>query len=110
MWFHYRQNNSGGDHVFDEDSGITKHVLIEADTADAANTRAVSIGLYWDGVDCHCCGDRWYIAHGDGMEEPLIYGESVRNYKDYAWMKDGKEIALHYADGQIEWFGVVAEK
>ncbi len=63
-WYHYRQNNSGG-RFFVED-GISVNVYVEADNAAAADYRAQSIGLYFDGVyeglDCECCGDRWYSA------------------------------------------------
>ena len=113
MWFHYRQYNSGGFFIFDEEKGITGHVLIEAENADVANARALSIGLYWDGVDedldCPCCGDRWCPTF-DGTKEPLVYGKPARNYNGYVWMEDGREIVLHHSDGRIEWICVVANK
>lgn len=117
MWFCYTQNNSGGSFIFYKSGGITHHVLIEADDAEAANERALHIGLYWDGADkdvdrdCPCCGDRWHRARDDeATKEPLIYDEDARNYDGYAWMKKGKEIVLHHANGKIEWFGVVTDK
>lgn len=110
MWFHYQQNNSGGRFILDEDKGITHHVFINADNTDEANDHALSIGLYWNGdIDCPCCGDRWYPAW-EGMREPLIYGEPVRNYTGHAWMKTGRETVLHHADGSLEWIGVVTNK
>ena len=59
MWFHFRQNNSGG---YFRKPAI--HIFVEADTAEQANEVAASIeGVYFHGVssgiDCDCCGDRW---------------------------------------------------
>lgn len=65
MFYVFRQNNSGG--VFHLDSEVAKYVYIEADSADAANERAVEVGIYFNGVacetDCGCCGDRWSAVH-----------------------------------------------
>ena len=62
-FFTFCQNNSGG--RLDPDM---PHVLfVEADDAEAANTRALTVGVYFDGCetgdDCNCCGDRWSRAH-----------------------------------------------
>lgn len=116
MFYHFSQNNSGGGFDFDEEAGITHHVIIEADSADHANKRAQTIGIYFDGVykerDCPCCGDRWSDQWSDarGSEEPKIYGtpvadsikESIR--EGILWMDKGKEAVVHYADGRMEWF------
>lgn len=61
--YRFLQNNSGG--WLSDDM---PHVLyVEAETSDAANDRAVAAGVYFDGVDmgmdCECCGDRWYRVH-----------------------------------------------
>lgn len=109
-FFHYSQNNSGGDFVFDKKTGITHHVVIEAVDADSANSRAEQIGLYFngcdDGRDCSCCGDRWSRQwKDDGNPEPTVYGEPVAKVKHFTkWMKPGFETAVHYADGRVEWF------
>jgi hypothetical protein len=108
MFYHYSQNNSGGSFDFNEESGITHHVVIEADSAGAANARAIEIGLYWDGVgddiDCACCGDRWYEASGDGDAEPMVYSRPIGAPEHMmTWMDAGKEICVHYADGRKEW-------
>jgi hypothetical protein len=112
-YFHFSQNNSGGHFCFYEPEGITHHVVIQAKDADDANNRAVGIGLYFDGCengqDCECCGDRWYpvgLWKAEGDPEPMVYGEPVTAFKGPAWGKAGKEIAVHHADGRIEWFGV----
>ena len=61
MLYVYRQNNTRGEFLVNDKVG--KHVIIEADNMESANVKAVSIGIYFDGVmkylDCGCCGDRW---------------------------------------------------
>ena len=49
MFYHYSQNNSGGSFDFDQEEGITHHVVIEAESAYLADRRAESIGLYFGG-------------------------------------------------------------
>jgi hypothetical protein len=110
-FFHFPQNNSGGSFDFDEGKGITKNVIIEATSHGDANSRAEAIGLYFDGDgDCPCCGNRWSSQYddGDGTESPSIYGSPVDapvegSFK-MKWMKQGKETAVHYIDGRIEWY------
>ena len=75
MWYEFNQNNSGGHFVVSEDKGIGPRVWIEADSAELANDIATGIGVYFEGVekglDCSCCGDRWYEAWQD-YEAPVI--------------------------------------
>lgn len=110
MFFHFSQNNSGGSFDFDEDRGITHHVVIEAKSKDHASAIAQDIGIYFDGVrkgmDCGCCGDRWYEPYADGDDTPKVYGKSPETYDSmFMWMDEGKEICVHYLDGRMEWFG-----
>jgi hypothetical protein len=79
-YYHFRQNNTGGYYAPD----TTHHIIIKADTADEANRIAVErTPIYFDGVanglDCQCCGDRWYAQWDDdeGASEPLIYGRTI---------------------------------
>jgi hypothetical protein len=81
-YFHFRQNNTGG--YF---TPTTRHIIIKADTADEANRIAVErTPIYFDGVskglDCQCCGDRWYAQWDDdeGTSEPMVYGKTVHPY------------------------------
>lgn len=107
MFYTYNQNNSVGSFDYDESRGISHYVIIEADSADAANLKAESIGLYFDGEgDCPRCGDRWYQAYGDGDVVPSLYSEPLgEDYKfSMRWMK-GFEAFVHYADGTIKGFG-----
>lgn len=80
-WYEYSQNNSGGSFVHDSGSGIGYAVWVQARNAAEADSRAKSIGLYFDGVedgsDCSCCGDRWSSKDwgwDEGQtEEPTVY-------------------------------------
>ena len=75
-WYSFYQNKSGGFYKHNEPAGIGKVVWIEAVDPRAANARAESIGLYFDGcdcgLDCDCCGDRWSRAtRHDEAENPV---------------------------------------
>ena len=109
MFYTFNQNDSGDSFHFNEGSGITHFVIIEATDLAHAMARASEIGLYFDGVrngiDCACCGDRWSEPwKDDGEDVPLVYGEPPEEY-EYGWMEAGKETAIHYAGGSIEWVG-----
>lgn len=110
MFYHFNQNNSGGSFHFNEEKGITHHVVIEADNPAEANTIAEGIGIYFDGIgDCECCGTRWDdVDEYEGEEFPHVYGgeiEKVLNTNHFSrWMEDGKEVCVHYKDGRKEWF------
>lgn len=106
MFFTFTQNNSFG--TFVEDDNLDEFVIIEAESADEANHIAESIGIYFDGVekgiDCPCCGDRWYtVSDGDGKEKPEIYGKSppVHPYS-YAYIIYYKNGTIDKRDGVIE--------
>ena len=77
MFYVFQQNNSGGSWDIDELNGIGKIVIVEADNVDLAVEEALKIGLYFDGVkkgiDCECCGDRWY---GSPDEYDTLYDVS----------------------------------
>lgn len=114
-FYTFRQNNSYGSFEFSEDYGHTVVVIIEAENAAEANRLAIMKELYFDGcltgIDCSCCGDRWYpVDEKDGKDEPMIYGEKVAEYtplfgrpwSELVGFQKG-EIAIHYKDGRIEW-------
>ena len=58
----FDQNNSFG--RFIKNDTLCPRVYITAKNAEEANRKAESIGIHFDGVadgiDCPCCGDRWY--------------------------------------------------
>lgn len=76
LWFHFDQNNSGGNFKIDHTAGIGENVWIEAFTPEQANARAEKIGIYFDGCadgrDCGCCGDRWSKQSGLYDAAPTI--------------------------------------
>jgi hypothetical protein len=75
-WYRFRQNNSGG--VFVEPA-VT--VYARAASADEANVIVQDHGVYFfgvdHGIDCYCCGDRWYyVTEDDAYEEVPSVTES----------------------------------
>ena len=114
MFYEYNQNNSGGSFDFDASMGITHHVIIEANSPEEANHKAEDIGLYFDGcdkgLDCPCCGDRWYPMWREEAGDPVpsIYGtplsEYVVDYSFFLWMGNDPECFVHYSDGRVEAF------
>lgn len=107
MFYEYHQNNSGGSFDFDADRGISQYVIVEAKDAESADSRAMGIGLYFDGcdvgMDCDCCGDRWSRAWGEGSEYPEVYGTPVPEYTTMMpWMGDNPDIFIHRVDGTVE--------
>jgi hypothetical protein len=105
-FFTFSQNNSGGSFARDNKNGIGEWVIVEADNADDANNRAESLGIYFDGceigMDCDCCGDRWYRASEmDGTATPEIYGEPIEICEKSFYRKD---VFVHYMDGTFRRF------
>jgi len=83
----FQQNNSGGCFVVNKD--LCGMLLIEATTYDEARDKALSLGVYFNGVeeeiDCDCCGDRWDDFDRE-IETPIevaafIYTDLIPNYK-----------------------------
>lgn len=107
MFYCFNQNNSGGSFIVND--SVAHYVIIEANSADEANDRAESVGIYFNGCDndydCPCCGDRWYaVWRDDGDETPVIYGTPVKEYEDM-WAGKGEPYAhVYYADGRKETF------
>lgn len=62
MFYELNQNNSGGSFIVNDE--LCHVLVIEADNEQDAISKAEDLGCYWDGVskgmDCPCCGDRWY--------------------------------------------------
>ena len=64
MIYTFNQNNSGGSYA-----RPAKHIIVkDARDKHHATEIALKAGMYFDGVadglDCDCCGDRWYnLAH-----------------------------------------------
>ena len=104
MFYTFNQNNSGGKFRRDEQAGIGELVIIEAPNASEANSRAESIGIYFngcnEGMDCPCCGDRWHsVSDSDADETPSLYGKSIYEQEiEMFW----DHAFIHYLSGRIE--------
>lgn len=77
MWYSFRENNSGGKFL-----GPYNEIWVEAESAEEANRIAVDeFEIYFDGcesgIDCSCCGDRWYRVDNPGSNYPTIYGVEI---------------------------------
>lgn len=83
MFYHFSQNNSGGEYlnVF----GEHHHVVVQAESAEQANEIFESLGedFYFDGVekemDCECCGDRWYRVEDCDGKDSVCDGYCLAN-------------------------------
>ena len=82
MFYEFTQNNSGGTFVVDDK--VCHRLFVEADNEDEAYSIAKSLGCYWDGVakgiDCPCCGDRWYSPDKVDIEKIIKNGFEVCVY------------------------------
>lgn len=108
-WYKFRQNNSGGSFQYKPERGISVEVIIEANDYREVLDRAELIGLYFNGcdsgMDCNCCGDRWYesddiVDEVPEPDEPLIKDESKR-YSFTKWIKDGYETFVHPSESDF---------
>lgn len=104
MFYTFVQNNSGGWFHRDSPRGISRYVIVEANTPREANERAVKIGLYFDGVydeiDCECCGDRWLMVdHYDAKDVPSIYNDPIGETVKDDWTNGAY---IHYLDGTVK--------
>lgn len=105
-WYEFTQNNTGGS--FEVNDDVTHRLFIEADTKTIAEEKAFRLGVYYngvdDGIDCGCCGDRWYGC--DEVELPHYSGadtveESAQWLADqYGWCEP--DARIFYCDGRIK--------
>lgn len=81
QWYEASQNNSGGSFVVNE--VLCHRLFIEAESAEQASNIAQKLGVYYDGcrngMDCNCCGDRWYEP--DKVPDLTKMEVSVTGYK-----------------------------
>ncbi len=88
------QNNSGGS--FRTNDKLCHRVCIEADSYKEAESKALDMGVYYNGVeggqDCECCGDRW--SKGNKVKLPADYSEYDYDKKTYKRLGKSKEIIL----------------
>jgi len=89
-FYEFSQNNSGGS--FDVDNDVCRRLFIEATNAEQANRIAQDLGVYFNGcdsgMDCSCCGDRWYEADEydavDLKKTAESYKTELATIEDYA--------------------------
>lgn len=112
MFFDFNQNNSGG--FFIVNDKVCNRIFIEADNAKEAISKAEELGCYWHGVaaglDCPCCGDRWYKPFDDdkGISFPYTYSKRYvfNDIEDYAqFLADNfgwtiPEARIYYKNGE----------
>ena len=88
MFYEFSQTNSGGHFVVDDK--VCHRLFIEADTSKEATEKAEELGCYWDGVDkgidCPCCGDRWYGCDVVDLERYATDGYTVSVYYGHEGM------------------------
>ena len=106
-WFLWGQNNSGGSFV--EDEHLTHRVFIQAETEEEAEAKAFGFGVYYngveDGIDCDCCGDRWYLPEEVSLPQVYANAETIEEYAqyladNYGWCSP--EARLFYKDGSVK--------
>lgn len=88
-FYEFSQNNTGGSFVTDDK--LCHRVVIEATSEKEAIQKAEEIGIYFDGVengmDCPCCGDRWYTPDEIDLER---INTQWNGYEVSVWLTDGK--------------------
>ena len=103
-FYEINQNNTGGSFVTNDK--LCHRLFIEADSESEATDKAEDLGCYWngvdDGMDCSCCGDRWYPsgnsvdledqnARWGGYEvSEWLSGESYAGLSDFDIVKEFK--------------------
>lgn len=106
MFYEFHQNNSGGVFDYNEVTGISTMVIIEAGSIDEAIGIAEDQGLYFNDEwrDCETCGSRWYAPDESvGELTPSLYGKPLEDirfgrYPNHMKWVDGYEIFVHYKD------------
>jgi hypothetical protein len=100
--FHQNRINGCG-YEIDEEVHTSRYVIIEADSADDANTRVRKLGLAWDG--------RWpRVNEAMSDDTPSVFSEPVGTMEgppdrfNVDTELDKPMITIHYQDGRIETF------
>lgn len=105
-FYEFNQNNSGGRFYYSDDLG--ENVIVEAASADEANSRAESLGIYFDGFgDCPCCGRRWYEKWNDEKPDFETLDEVKARFgphPEWEVSDELRQFVVHFADGKKEWF------
>jgi len=110
QWFEFLQNNSYG--VFKVDDKVCHDVFIEAKNYKKARKKALSLGVYFNGVregiDCPCCGDRWSdyadvvkLPNNEFTKKEITTIEEYAQFiaDNYGWTKP--DARIYYANGKV---------
>jgi hypothetical protein len=85
-FYEISQNNTGGSFVTDDK--LCHRLFIEASSENEAMSKAEDLGCYWNGVDegmdCPCCGDRWYPSRSIVDTEDI--NKRWGGYEIYEWL------------------------
>ncbi len=94
--YSFRQNNSGGYYC-----QPAKHIIVkDARDEDHAHEIALGAGMYTNGVaagmDCSCCGDRWYGVDDeyDTLDEALNYIGAINTHESQV-QRDSDGVPLY---------------
>lgn len=95
-FYTFRQNNSGGYCILDEN--VQHYVIIEGYDLWQIEAKAHKVFENYREY-CPCCGERWddWIREYNMTDEPMIYGKSV-----YEYMNNGCKAIIYYLDGRKE--------
>jgi hypothetical protein len=106
MFYEFNQNNSGGH--FTRNSNVDHYVQIEANSIAEVIERAQEVGIYFngcaEGLDCDCCGDRWYEPYnGDKLHDVPCHYDSPLTLENASTTKNPREhtVVIHYLDGRV---------
>jgi hypothetical protein len=102
MFYTFHQNNSGGSFVIN--NNVAPYVIVEADSAVEANQIAEELEIYFngcsDGIDCECCGDRWWpVDEDDGTVEPKVYDSDPDKVRRVCVPEGKVHARVFYKDG-----------
>jgi hypothetical protein len=79
LFYTFYQARSREKYIVDDSVG--HYVIIEAKKSPDANQRAISVGVYFDGIikkiDCPCCGERWKRADDASRNKQLRGNQSI---------------------------------
>lgn len=109
-YFEFCQNNSGGS--FDVDEKLCHRLIIQAETELTAIEKVQDMGVYFDGcekgIDCDCCGDRWYEpSEVDIKRSANAYKKKFKNIEQYAQHMANEygwtypDVRIFYANGAM---------
>lgn len=106
MFYEFNQNNSGGH--FDRSRNVDHYVIVEAVDVTQAIDRANGLDIYFNGVaegmDCECCGDRWYAPwESDTPNTVPSHYDSPLSLANSSTVKNPREhtVVIHYLDGRV---------